>query len=127
MPFKDLIAYQPEAKTAEVSIGGQSFTVKAILDPTKILRLQEEAQGRQKLSYKDDADKPYRLNEHEVTAYLFLRDGLAEEEAVTFEEIVAISRKTSLDCLNAGMKVMELSGLIAENREQSVTDEAKND
>lgn len=115
MSFSELLEREPEAKTAEVVIGGETFTVGAVTDPTRLLRLQEEARVRRgqivHYAVKDGQPLGVKLNDAEVGSYLFLREGLIAggEEGVTFEGVVKVSRSTGLDCVDAGLKVLELS------------------
>ena len=136
MPFKDLLEYAPETNTRLVKIGDQECTVRGLFDPSLILKLTTEAEAfksHQAGNHLKHDGKPIHLHENEITAYLFLREGLDDEEKPSFDDIVKISRKTGLDCLNAGLLVMELSGLVPEEakteagEENSVAVEAKND
>lgn len=130
MDFDALLDLPAVTKTAEVKIGGETWEVQGFLDPSKIMKIQKEAEARKRLIVDLGEGEEIRPEESEVMAYCFLSAGLVTEKPVHYEMIVRVSRKTGLDCLNAGFRVMQLSGLIPEdmeNKENSVEEEAKND
>jgi hypothetical protein len=82
-------------------------------------RIPTEADGRKSLAYEANGES-IRLTEDEAHAYTWLMHAL-EDPKLNFLEIVQASRKTGLDCLNAGRRAVILSGLAS-----SEIDDAKN-
>ena len=129
MSFKDLACQDVLEKTAEVRIGEETFTVRAITDPTRILEIQQEAQARTKMPVTIE-DQVIKLNPVEAGYYMWLAHGIVSDDEITYVDVVAVSRKTGLDCITAGLKVMELSGIVPDNMEDlegGIAVEAKND
>jgi hypothetical protein len=127
LSFKALATAAREEKTAEVKIGGEAFTVKAVLDPTIILSIEEEAKARAKLKPMDIDGQPVKPKPEEIKLYLYLAAGLVSKEKVEYVDVVRVSRTTGLQCIEAGMKVMQLSGLAPETPESDIATDAKND
>lgn len=116
--FAELVEWEPDRETSEVKIGDKTFIIQGITDPTTLLKIQREAEDREGKPVALKGNKKCKPDLREVKAYLFLRDGLIVPEGKTrpsYDDIVRISRKTIFECLNAGIEVMRLSGLVPEN------------
>jgi len=109
----ELLSLEITPPVDTVKIGGKPVSVGGILNPTQMARLTKEGQGRKNLPVQI-GEELVQLDEIEVQAYLWLIAGWQDAVKPTFEEIVTLSRKTGLDCMNAGQRVMELSGMLAD-------------
>lgn len=119
MTDEELAEWADEPATETVKIGKKNVLIRAVTDPTKMAELIQVAKGRAALQIEIDGKK-VRPKEGEAMLYTWLEAG-AIDPPLTYLQILKISKRTAFDCVNAGERVMILSGAT-----DTAVDEAKN-
>jgi hypothetical protein len=125
LSIKEAAQKKREQVTQEVVIDGETYTVRKITDSTTLLNIQQEIKAQSGRSFEIEG-KQVELNDLEIGPLLYLREALVDEEA-TLKDLILLSRHCGAECMEAGLTVMEMTGIMPENQEKTIPIEAKND
>ena len=114
---EEIEAYEPEVKTKTVQVGPFKMKLQEILDPIQLTKAFNTAKGRRVLPVKIDGVDTV-LPQGLADAFTFLEFCLVEPK-LNFLQIVKLSRKTGLACMEAGGEAMDLCGLTIEAVEET--------